>query len=100
MNNQFTHINQDGKANMVDVTDKKVTERQAVAQAYVQMSKTTLDLIISGVHHKGYVTQQLTLRYIAVEIYRQNNTARSIWKKRNNYSPAWNYVEYQTIWFR
>lgn len=55
MNNQFTHINQDGKANMVDVTDKNVTQRQAIAQAYVEMSKTTLDLIISGAHHKGDV---------------------------------------------
>ncbi len=55
MNSQFTHINQDGKANMVDVTDKRVTERQAVAQAYVEMSAQTLDLIVSGQHHKGDV---------------------------------------------
>ncbi|WP_019616688.1 cyclic pyranopterin monophosphate synthase MoaC [Psychromonas ossibalaenae] len=55
MNSQFTHINQDGKANMVDVTDKNVTERQAVAQAYVEMSTQTLDLIVSGSHHKGDV---------------------------------------------
>ena len=55
MNNQFTHINQDGKANMVDVTDKNVTERQAIAEAYVEMAATTLDLIISGAHHKGDV---------------------------------------------
>ncbi len=55
MSNQFTHINQDGKANMVDVTDKNVTERQAIAQAYVEMSPKTLDLIVSGAHHKGDV---------------------------------------------
>ena len=55
MTNIFTHINQDGKANMVDVTDKNVTQRQAIAQAYVEMSKSTLDLIISGSHHKGDV---------------------------------------------
>ena len=53
--NQFTHINQDGKANMVDVTDKTVTERQAIAEAYVEMSKETLDLILNGAHHKGDV---------------------------------------------
>lgn len=55
MSRPFTHINQDGKANMVDVTDKQVTERQAIAQAYIEMSAETLDLIISGAHHKGDV---------------------------------------------
>lgn len=55
MDNKFTHINQDGKANMVDVTDKQVTERQAIAQAYIEMSAETLELIISGSHHKGDV---------------------------------------------
>ena len=52
---QFTHINQDGKANMVDVSDKIITERQAIAQAYVLMSPETLALIVSGQHHKGDV---------------------------------------------
>lgn len=55
MSEQFTHINKVGKANMVDVTDKKISERQAVAEAYVEMSKATLDLIISGAHDKGDV---------------------------------------------
>jgi len=55
MTEQFTHINQDGQANMVDVTEKKVTERQAIAQAYIEMNKETLDLIISGNHDKGDV---------------------------------------------
>lgn len=55
MQNKFTHINQDGKANMVDVTDKKVTERQAIAEAYIEMSSETLALIIDGNHHKGDV---------------------------------------------
>ncbi|KPU82724.1 molybdenum cofactor biosynthesis protein MoaC [Psychromonas sp. PRT-SC03] len=55
MANQFTHINQDGKANMVDVTHKTVTERQAIAQAFIEMSTSTLKLIIDGDHHKGDV---------------------------------------------
>ena len=55
MTDQFTHINQDGKAIMVDVTDKSVTERQAIAQAYILMSAETLELIISGQHDKGDV---------------------------------------------
>jgi len=55
MSSGFTHINQDGKANMVDVTGKDSTVRQAIAEAYVEMSKETLDLIINGQHHKGDV---------------------------------------------
>lgn len=55
MENKFTHINQDGKANMVDVTDKSVTERQAIAEAYIEMATETLALIIDGNHHKGDV---------------------------------------------
>jgi cyclic pyranopterin phosphate synthase len=55
MQNQFTHINQDGKANMVDVTNKNVTERQAIAEAYIEMAPETLALIINGNHHKGDV---------------------------------------------
>ena len=55
MQNQFTHINQDGKANMVDVTDKIVTERQAIAEAFIEMAPETLAMIINGNHHKGDV---------------------------------------------
>ena len=44
MENQFTHINQDGKANMVDVTNKSVTERQAIAEAYIDMAPETLSV--------------------------------------------------------
>lgn len=55
MENQFTHINQDGKAYMVDVTDKNITERQAIAEAFVEMTPETLALIIGGNHHKGDV---------------------------------------------
>ena len=55
MSATFTHINQDGKANMVDVTSKDVTVREAIAEAYVEMSAETLALIVNGQHHKGDV---------------------------------------------
>jgi len=55
MSATFTHINQEGKANMVDVTEKAVTVREAVAEAYVDMAADTLALIINGQHHKGDV---------------------------------------------
>ncbi|MFT5814246.1 MAG: cyclic pyranopterin phosphate synthase [Psychroserpens sp.] len=55
MSNEFTHINADGDAHMVDVTEKKVTERTAIAQAYIEMSAQTLTMIVEGKHHKGDV---------------------------------------------
>jgi cyclic pyranopterin phosphate synthase len=52
---QLTHLNASGQAQMVDVTAKKVTERQACAQAVVQMQPQTLQLILEGGHKKGDV---------------------------------------------
>ncbi len=55
MSDEFTHINADGNAHMVDVTQKNVTERTAIAQAYIEMSAETLTMIVEGKHHKGDV---------------------------------------------
>ncbi len=55
MSNEFTHINADGNAHMVDVTEKAVTEREARAEAFVEMAPETLEMIMSGSHHKGDV---------------------------------------------
>jgi cyclic pyranopterin phosphate synthase len=52
---QLTHINKSGQAEMVDVTDKAVTHRQAVAEATVTMLPETLQLIVDGGHKKGDV---------------------------------------------
>ena len=51
----LTHLDSLGRANMVDVTEKAVTSREAVAQAVVRMRPETLDMIISGGHPKGDV---------------------------------------------
>lgn len=55
MSDTFTHLDQDGKANMVDVTNKELTVREAIAEAYVEMAAETLALIVNGQHHKGDV---------------------------------------------
>lgn len=52
---QFTHINQNGEANMVDVSEKNDTVRIARAEAFVTMNPETLQMIVSGNHHKGDV---------------------------------------------
>ncbi len=51
----LTHLDSQGRANMVDVTDKQVTFREATAQARVRMRPETLDLIQNGGHPKGDV---------------------------------------------
>jgi cyclic pyranopterin phosphate synthase len=51
----LTHIGSSGEARMVDVSAKSATERMAVAEGRVVMSKATLDLIVSGNAKKGDV---------------------------------------------
>ena len=53
--NQLTHIDEQGRARMVDVGAKDVTERIAVASGIVTMQPETLALIISGDTKKGDV---------------------------------------------
>ena len=52
---KLTHINANGEAEMVDVSDKNITEREAKAGARVVMQAETLELIVSGSHKKGDV---------------------------------------------
>ena len=54
---KFTHIDDEGKVRMVDVTDKKPTLREAVAGASVMMSTETYDLIRSQKVKKGNVLE-------------------------------------------
>lgn len=51
----LTHIDSKGEARMVDVSAKPATERVAVAEGRVVMSRATLDLIVSGNAKKGDV---------------------------------------------
>ena len=52
---KLTHINENGDAQMVDVSDKNNTAREAKASAVVLMKAETLELIVSGSHKKGDV---------------------------------------------
>ena len=51
----FTHLDSEGRAVMVDVSDKAETERKAVAKGLVQMAPETLALIREGQVKKGDV---------------------------------------------
>ena len=52
---RLSHVNQQGEANMVDVTAKAVTSRTATAEGYIRMTPETLHLITEGEHKKGDV---------------------------------------------
>lgn len=54
-NSNFTHLNADGNAHMVDVSEKNDSVRIARAEALVSMSAETLNMILTGSHHKGDV---------------------------------------------
>ncbi|GAC24401.1 molybdenum cofactor biosynthesis protein C [Paraglaciecola mesophila KMM 241] len=49
----FTHIDQQGKANMVDVTQKLLSIRVARAQGYIKMQASTIELIKTNALSKG-----------------------------------------------
>ncbi|MFN2442081.1 MAG: cyclic pyranopterin monophosphate synthase MoaC [Thermoanaerobaculia bacterium] len=52
---KLTHIDDEGRASMVDVGGKPATRREAVASAMVEMSRETLDLVARAELPKGDV---------------------------------------------
>lgn len=60
--NELTHVNQDGKANMVDVSGKTIQYRQASAEGFIFLSPETVNLIKENKMKKGDV---LTIAEIA-----------------------------------
>jgi cyclic pyranopterin monophosphate synthase len=55
MGKTLTHLGKRGQARMVDVSSKAITERVAIAEGRVVMSRKTLDLVLKGNAKKGDV---------------------------------------------
>ena len=51
----LTHLDAEGRARMVDVSDKPVTSREAVAEGFIRMAPATLELARTGAGKKGDV---------------------------------------------
>lgn len=51
----FTHFNENGRARMVDVSEKDETKRVAVARGYIKMAKETIQAVTDGRIKKGDV---------------------------------------------
>ncbi|HHB4452635.1 TPA: cyclic pyranopterin monophosphate synthase MoaC [Staphylococcus aureus] len=52
---EFTHINQQGHAKMVDVSDKQITKRTAVAHSSITVNETIFKQISNNTNTKGNV---------------------------------------------
>lgn len=52
---ELSHFDAAGEAHMVDVGDKDVTRRVAIAEGWIRMQPGTLDRIVAGAHAKGDV---------------------------------------------
>jgi cyclic pyranopterin phosphate synthase len=52
---KLTHLGQHGQARMVDVSAKAATERVAIAEGRVVMTRKTLELVLKGDAKKGDV---------------------------------------------
>ena len=52
---RLTHLDDAGRAHIVDVSEKAVTAREATARACVRMQATTLEAIVGGNTPKGDV---------------------------------------------
>lgn len=59
---ELTHIDQNGKAVMVDISDKKIQKREAIACGEIILTPSTIDLILNNSMKKGDV---LTVARIA-----------------------------------
>ncbi|MBE7731620.1 cyclic pyranopterin monophosphate synthase MoaC [Devosia faecipullorum] len=53
MSGSLTHLNERGEAHIVDIGDKSVTRRRAVAQARISGAEATIAAILAGDMKKG-----------------------------------------------
>ena len=71
---EFTHFNEQGRAKMVDISEKEITKREATASTMVKMAPSTLTKIKAGQIGKGDV---LAVAQVA-GIMAAKNTSNSI----------------------
>ena len=52
---RLSHIDNEGRANMVDVSEKKIQHRTAKAEGYIELNEETIKLIVENKMKKGDV---------------------------------------------
>src|SRR4030042_1286965 len=63
---EFTHLDEKGRARMVDVTEKDITLRQATARGSVRMSPVAFQRIIAGGSGKGEVLTAVAIAALTI----------------------------------
>lgn len=58
---KLTHLDADGRPQMVDISEKRVTSRIAIAEGFVRMTPETLAAALGGQNKKGDVIATATL---------------------------------------
>ena len=51
----FTHIDKDGNVKLVDITEKGISKRVAIAKGKIKLNKETIHKIVNGEIKKGNV---------------------------------------------
>jgi len=64
MQGRLTHLNSKGEVHIVDITDKSVTARRAVAETWVEMSSSAYEALCTGNTPKGDVLASVRLAAI------------------------------------
>ncbi len=72
MEKTLSHLNNEGEAHMVDVSNKNDTYREASAQALVSMSSACFSALLEGNHKKGDVLA--TARIAGIQAAKQTAT--------------------------
>ena len=79
---KLTHFDAEGRARMVDVSDKAVTTREAVAEGFVAMGAETLALALSGTAKKGDVRAVAELAGVMAALHRQDGDVARLLERR------------------
>ena len=66
---KLTHVDNQGRANMVDVADKTDSTRIARAQGYIRMSEEAFEKVVNNGHKKGDVLS--TARIAGIQAAKQ-----------------------------
>ena len=55
MEKEFTHFDKEGNAIMVDISEKNITPRVAIATGQIKVSQEIMDAVVGGTGKKGDV---------------------------------------------
>jgi cyclic pyranopterin phosphate synthase len=82
----LTHLDENGAARMVDITDKDITHREAVATSWISMEESTLSQVINQGIKKGDVLS--VARIAGIQATKQCSTLIPLCHPLHYYAPC------------